>query len=57
VPAGHVPTVAEAEEKLALLRDRGPTPAAFTFREHFPPPSAPGAAERVDDDRWLCPAG
>ena len=32
VPEGHIPTVREAEEKLAHLREHGPTPDAFTFR-------------------------
>ena len=31
VPAGHVPTVAEAAHRLGLLRQHGPTDAAFTF--------------------------
>ncbi|WP_371946707.1 DUF3291 domain-containing protein [Actinomadura monticuli] len=31
IPAGHVPTVAEALERLALLRAQGPSPRAFTF--------------------------
>ncbi|MFF8729491.1 DUF3291 domain-containing protein [Streptomyces sp. NPDC015171] len=31
VPAGHVPTVAEALERLAGLRADGPSPRAFTF--------------------------
>jgi heme-degrading monooxygenase HmoA len=57
VPAGHIPAVGEAEERLRLLRARGPSPEAFTFRRHFPPPGTAGAAEAVDDDRWLCPAG
>jgi hypothetical protein len=57
VPAGHVPTVAEAEERLRVLRDHGPSAEAFTFRRHFPPPAAESAGEGVDDDRWLCPAG
>ena len=56
VPAGHRPTVAEAEERLARLERLGPTPDAFTFREHFPPPGAP-AGEALVDDRELCPAG
>ena len=43
VPAGHIPTVEEAEERLELLRAHGPTPEAFTFRVNFPPPGA-GAA-------------
>src|SRR5262245_49748039 len=40
VPAGHLPTVDEAKQRLALLDARGPTPVAFTFREPFPPPGA-----------------
>jgi hypothetical protein len=40
VPAGHRPTVAEAIAKLELLRTKGPTEAAFTFRQAFPPPDA-----------------
>jgi hypothetical protein len=55
VPAGHVPTVEEAEERLDLLRALGPSPEAFTFRRHFAPPGT--AAEPVADDRELCPAG
>ncbi|MFD9129263.1 DUF3291 domain-containing protein [Kitasatospora sp. NPDC059571] len=40
VPAGHRPTVAEAEQRLDLLRAKGPGPDAFTFRESFPAPAA-----------------
>ena len=36
VPAGHVPTVEEAKDRLAHLRDHGPTPFAFTFKACFP---------------------
>ena len=39
VPAGHLPTVAEAEERLETLRALGPSPEAFTFRQPFPPVS------------------
>ena len=42
VPAGHRPTVAEAEVRLDLLRRDGPTPEAFTLRRHFPPPDRAG---------------
>ncbi|OIJ65285.1 DUF3291 domain-containing protein [Streptomyces mangrovisoli] len=31
IPAGHLPTVEEALERLADLRANGPTPRAFTF--------------------------
>jgi hypothetical protein len=64
VPAGHRPSVAEAEQRLAALRADGPTPRAFTFRESFAPPvdSGDGAASadapvRTTDTRPLCPAG
>jgi hypothetical protein len=36
VPAGHRPTVAEAESRLLHLRTHGPTPYAFTLRASFP---------------------
>jgi hypothetical protein len=38
VPTGHIPTVAEALDRLALLRAEGPSARAFTFRELFPAP-------------------
>ncbi len=41
VPAGHVPGVAEADERLDYLRSRGPTTRAFTFKQRFPAPDAP----------------
>lgn len=40
VPPGHVPTMAEAEERLAHLRAHGPTPYAFTFKQRFPQPAS-----------------
>ncbi|GHK01008.1 DUF3291 domain-containing protein [Streptomyces sp. NPDC003753] len=40
VPAGHRPTVAEAEERLLHLRAHGPTEYAFTLRTSFPPGEA-----------------
>ncbi|MFB4320266.1 DUF3291 domain-containing protein [Actinomadura sp. 21ATH] len=40
IPAGHVPTVAEGMERLALLRAEGPSPRAFTFRETYSPDGA-----------------
>ena len=55
VPAGHLPTVAEAEERLKHLRSHGPTAHAFTFRRRF---AAPGAIEmpEIDLDQLGCPA-
>lgn len=39
IPAGTIPTVAEAEARLAHLRAHGPTPKAFTFKQRFAPPA------------------
>ena len=36
VPAGHIPTIEEAAERLDLLRERGPSARAFTFKQSFP---------------------
>jgi hypothetical protein len=38
IPAGHIPSMTEALDRLDQLRRDGPTPAAFTFREPFDPP-------------------
>jgi hypothetical protein len=44
VPAGHVPSVAEARERLDHLRAHGPTPHAFPFGAPFPAPDRAGSA-------------
>ncbi len=49
VPAGHIPTPEEGREKLELLARLGPTPAAFTFRQPFPPPSGEAIAPVLDE--------
>jgi hypothetical protein len=54
VPAGHVPPVAEAEERLAHLREHGPTPFAFTFTERFAAPDESPAL--LVDEELGCPA-
>ena len=36
VPAGTIPTVAQARDRLDLLERNGPSAAAFTFRVPFP---------------------
>lgn len=38
VPAGHIPTVEEAKERLGRLDADGPTAHAFTFVHRFEPP-------------------
>jgi hypothetical protein len=37
IPEGHIPTLAEAMARLDHLRQHGPTPHAFTFRQRFEP--------------------
>jgi hypothetical protein len=54
VPAGHIPSVEEAKDRLAHLREHGPTPRAFTFREPFGPPD--GSDAPLVDDELGCPA-
>ncbi len=41
VPKGYRPSETEALAKLGLLRARGPSEEAFTFRHPFPAPDAP----------------
>jgi len=43
VPAGHVPDLAEAEERLDHLGGHGPGSQAFTFRAAQPEPAAVGS--------------
>ena len=57
IPAGTIPTIAEAKRRLDLLRLNGPTPEAFTFKRRFPAPRAlavpsplPVAAEPATDE-------
>lgn len=40
IPAGQIPTVAQAKERLVTLGQKGPSTEAFTFRETFPAPAA-----------------
>ncbi len=40
VPAGHIPTIEEAKERLDQLIAKGPSPEAFTFGNRFPPPAS-----------------
>jgi uncharacterized protein DUF3291 len=51
VPAGTVPTVAEAGRRLALLRALGPSPEAFTLARWYAPE---GGEVRCGDPRATC---
>jgi hypothetical protein len=55
IPAGTIPTVAEAMDRIASLDRHGPTPTAFTFRHPFGPPDRQSPV--VDAGlRDICPA-
>lgn len=41
IPAGHIPSVAEARERLEFRRAFGDTPLAFSFAKNHPAPEAP----------------
>ena len=55
IPRGHIPTIYEAEDRVRQLRAHGPTPHAFTLREHFPPPDGESVEMLVSPDDWTCP--
>jgi hypothetical protein len=38
------------------LREFGPTPYAFTLKEHFPPPDVKGSGPIRSPEEWTCPA-
>jgi len=47
IPAGHIPSVDEAKERLARLERDGPTPFAFTFQQPFPPEAGLNAGHQA----------
>ena len=55
VPAGHIPTIGEAVERLAHLEAHGPTPVAFGFAQPFGPDGRPLPRGTAAGD--ACPAG
>ena len=56
IPRGHTPTTSEAEERVIHLRVYGPTPYAFTLKEHFPPPDSGDTDVLRSPEDWTCPA-
>lgn len=50
VPSGHQPSITEAEDRLRSLRERGPTPFAFSARSPFPAPGESQSANLRNDD-------
>ena len=53
LPAGILPDVADVTPRLDHLREHGPTPYAFTFRQPFPPPDGVSSVIPYDE---ACPA-
>lgn len=57
VPAGHRPSLEEADDRLRRLREHGPTEYAFTFKKAFPAPGElPSRDDPVPDLEGTCPA-
>ncbi|MEA2441130.1 MAG: hypothetical protein QOH76_2554 [Thermoleophilaceae bacterium] len=52
IPAGSVPTVDEAKDRLEHLRKHGPAPFSFTFKRRF----TSGEAVVASPEDWFCPA-
>lgn len=48
VAAAHTPTVEEALTRLDQLRQHGPAPQAFTFKQRYPPPGELGAPQELN---------
>jgi len=53
VPAGHIPTVDEAKQRLEHLEAKGPTADAFTFKQRYRAPDV-GDPEPSFADREPC---
>ncbi len=52
VPSGHIPSVEEAQERLAYLRAHGETPYAFSFKKLFPAPEAVNDLPALVELEW-----
>jgi len=52
IPAGHIPSIDEALERLAQLRREGPTPRAFTFSNRHPPPGEHGSPQDMKPEPY-----
>ena len=53
VPAGHIPTIDEAKQRLAYLDAHGPTEVAFTFKAPYKSQSDPTAVAETTSTESL----
>lgn len=51
IPAGAIPGLEDGLRRLDLLRERGPGPEGFTFKDFYDPPAPDGQAEPVKAGR------
>jgi hypothetical protein len=49
IPAGMLPTLQDAKDRLALLERLGPTQDAFTFKQPFPKPDGAAVTPVLDE--------
>jgi hypothetical protein len=56
VPVGHIPSIAEAKERLEHLRAHGESARAFSFAKVYPPPDSANSEPTVGFAD-PCPAG
>jgi hypothetical protein len=52
IPAGHIPSIEEAMERLAHLRREGPALRAFTFSQRYLPPGEPGSPDDMEPEPY-----
>lgn len=52
IPSGRIPTTTEAMARLAHLRQHGPTPEAFTFKQRFAPPGAGATPDGLEPEPY-----
>ena len=52
IPAGHIPSIAEAVERLEYRRAHGDTPYAFSFATPFPPPGSEHVIPKGPECNW-----
>jgi hypothetical protein len=53
IPAGHIPTVEEAMDRIARIREQGPSPYAFNFKRRFTAEEAVAAEQALRKTRPL----